>query len=85
MSGNNWIAQDLADILALPVERPADTETTALGAAMLAAVGAGVYASLNDAGAMCSDITRFGAAMATEIRAQRINFWRQSLRQLISA
>ena len=36
MSANNWLAKDLADMLAIPVERPADVETTALGAAMLA-------------------------------------------------
>ena len=41
MSANDWIAQDLADILGVPVDRPADVETTARGAAMLAAVGAG--------------------------------------------
>src|SRR3546814_5139246 len=36
MAANNWMAQDLADILDLPVERPDFVETTALGAAMLA-------------------------------------------------
>ena len=35
MSANDWIAQDLADILGVPVDRPADVETTARGAAML--------------------------------------------------
>ena len=44
MVANNWLAQDLADMLDLPVERPAFVETTALGAAMLAAVGAGIHA-----------------------------------------
>src|SRR5690606_14585217 len=36
MSANDWMAQDIADILDLPVERPDYVETTALGAAMLA-------------------------------------------------
>ena len=41
MSVNDWMAQDLANILDLPVERPDFVETTALGAAILAAVGCG--------------------------------------------
>ncbi|MBF6949293.1 FGGY-family carbohydrate kinase, partial [Acinetobacter baumannii] len=43
MSANDWMAQDLADVLGVKVERPGFVETTALGAAMLAAAGAGMY------------------------------------------
>ncbi len=39
MAANDWMAQDLADVLGIPVERPGFVETTALGAAMLAACG----------------------------------------------
>jgi sugar (pentulose or hexulose) kinase len=39
-----------ADITGVPVSRPDDVETTARGAAMLAAVGAGMYASVREAG-----------------------------------
>jgi xylulokinase len=39
-----------ADITGVPVSRPADVETTARGAAMLAAVGAGMYPTVRDAG-----------------------------------
>jgi glycerol kinase len=46
MVANNWLCQLIADVSAVPVERPAFTETTALGAAMLAALGAGVASSL---------------------------------------
>src|SRR6185503_12146586 len=49
MSANDWMAQDLADILGLPVERPDFVETTALGAAMLAGLGHGLFASLEQA------------------------------------
>ena len=45
MSANDWMAQDIANILNLPIERPDFVETTALGAAMLAATGAGLYRS----------------------------------------
>jgi len=47
MVGNDWFAQCLADTLNLPVERPRFTETTVVGAATLAGLGAGLYASLD--------------------------------------
>src|SRR5262245_29174358 len=46
MVANDWLCQFLADVTAVPVERPANTETTALGAALLALVGVGAVSSL---------------------------------------
>ncbi|AXB78410.1 glycerol kinase [Novosphingobium sp. P6W] len=83
MSANNWMAQDLADILALPVERPADTETTALGAAMLAGVGVGLHASLEDAMTMGGVLTRFIPSMGEATRSARIGPWQSGLRRHI--
>jgi len=48
MVANDWLLQCLADITGVPVERPDNIETTALGAARLAGLGAGVYDSLED-------------------------------------
>lgn len=80
MSANDWMAQDLADMLALPVERPAFVETTALGAAMLAARGAGVFASLEAAAqAMAGDRRTFMPAMADAVRRERIVSWKRAL------
>lgn len=45
---NDWVMQYLADMLGTPVERPVVTETTALGAAYLAGLGAGLFASLEE-------------------------------------
>jgi glycerol kinase len=83
MSANDWIAQDLADVLALPVERPADIETTALGAAMLAGVGAGLHGSLQDAMCMGGARRSFTAEMAGGVRDARIALWREGLRRHI--
>ena len=49
MVGNDWLCQFLADVCDVPVERPQLTETTALGAAMLASLGAGLLGGLADA------------------------------------
>ena len=45
MVANDWLAQCLADITGVPVERPVVTETTALGAAYLAGLTTGLYGS----------------------------------------
>lgn len=80
MSANDWMAQDLADILGVTVERPDFVETTALGAAMLAAVGAGIHASLEDAAqAMRGKVRRFEPAMAASTREERLARWRKAL------
>ena len=80
MSANNWLAQDLADMLDLPVERPAFVETTALGAAMLAAVGVGIYPDLETAAdRMRGEVTRFVPAMGDEERTRRLHGWKDAL------
>ncbi|MFN4113232.1 MAG: FGGY family carbohydrate kinase [Sphingomonadaceae bacterium] len=80
MSANDWMAQDLADMLDLDVERPDYVETTALGAAMLAAVGAGLHPSLGAAAdAMRGAVRRFVPAMAADVRAHRLSGWRKAL------
>jgi glycerol kinase len=80
MSANDWIAQDLADILVLPVERPDFVETTALGAAMLAGVGAGLFASLNEAAAAMRGPTRhFSPRMSDAVRSARFAGWKAAL------
>ncbi|OZG73135.1 glycerol kinase [Hahella sp. CCB-MM4] len=45
---NDWVMQFLSDILQVQVDRPLVTETTALGAAMLAALQQGIYSSLEE-------------------------------------
>ena len=80
MSANDWLAQDLADLLNLPIERPANVETTALGAAMLAATGAGLYPSISDAAqAMRGPFTAFQPSMADDVRQRREADWAAAL------
>ncbi len=80
MSANNWMAQDLADVLAIPVERPRFVETTALGAAMLAGLGAGLFASLKEAAAtMRGAVECFEPKMDEAVRQERLERWRKAL------
>ena len=48
MTGNDWLMQFLANILNIKVNRPKITETTALGAAMMAAYTDGKYSTLEE-------------------------------------
>ncbi|MFP8965386.1 glycerol kinase GlpK [Pokkaliibacter sp. CJK22405] len=48
MIANDWLLQHLADILRIEVERPHIIETTALGAACLAGLHKGMFASLEE-------------------------------------
>lgn len=84
MVANDWMAQDLADILAIDVERPAFIETTALGAAMLAAVGAGLYPSLEAATVMRGGVKRFQPSMANADRQIRLNGWGDALSRVLA-
>jgi glycerol kinase len=80
MSANDWLAQDIADVTALPVVRPDFVETTALGAAMLAAVGAGLHRSLEDvAAAMIGGTRSFAPEMGKDVREARLAAWDQAL------
>jgi glycerol kinase len=84
MVSNGWMVQDLADILAVEVERPYFVETTALGAAMLAGVGAGLYASLADAAVMRGSVGRFSPAMDSAAREARLSGWKDALGRVLA-
>lgn len=68
MVGNDWFCQRLADLTGLAVERPVVTETTALGAAYLAGLGAGLFKDTKDIGARWALDRRFAPAMKKPLR-----------------
>ncbi|MGH7313658.1 MAG: glycerol kinase GlpK [Candidatus Rokuibacteriota bacterium] len=78
-AANDFLCQFQADILDVPVLRPAVIETTGLGAAYLAGLGAGIWRSL-DALAERATIERtFTPAMDPAARAQRYEGWRRAV------
>jgi glycerol kinase len=80
MAANDWMAQDIADVTGLAVVRPDFVETTALGAAMLAAVGAGLHPSLGAAAAaMIGPEKRFLPKMPADERERRLAEWNAAL------
>jgi glycerol kinase len=84
MAANDWMAQDLADMLGVPVERPDFVESTALGAAMLAATGARLYPTLTDAAtAMRGTATRFTPSLGADTRQARLAGWQKALAKIL--
>ena len=83
MVGNDWMAQDLADMLAIPVDRPDFAETTALGAAMLAGVGCGLFSGLDEAAGMRGAGTTFEPALDSMLREKRLAGWSAAVERTI--
>ncbi len=75
MTANDWLMQFLADLLDMPVERPTVTETTALGAARLAGLGAGLYSSPHDLAGQWRLDRRFDPSMPSETRERLLAGW----------
>ena len=83
MVANDWMAQDMADMLALTVERPEFAETTALGAAMLAGVGCGLFRDLEEAAAMRGAVETFAPKMSESGRDQRLSGWKAAVESVL--
>jgi glycerol kinase len=75
MSANEWAMQFLSDILGAEVDRPEITETTALGAAWLAGMQAGVYLGAKDFANSWALDRRFSPTMADATRANKYDRW----------
>jgi glycerol kinase len=84
MVANDWTMQFLADILGLPVERPKILETTALGAAYLAGLQAGVFQDTDEIAEMWRLDARFQPAMAPEARNRNVSGWADALRRALA-
>ncbi len=81
---NDWLMQRLADIVDLPVERPVITETTALGAAFLAGLYAGVFPDAAKLSAIWKRERRFEPKMAAEENERLYAGWKAAVRRIRS-
>lgn len=81
MVNNDWLSQYLANVLNIAIERPMQTETTALGAAYLAGLQVGVYDSLDDLSANWNRETQFTPKMDNDLRTQVTAGWADAVRR----
>jgi glycerol kinase len=78
-SANDLLMQFQADILGVPIERPRMVETTALGAAFLAGLAAGVWASPDEIRKAWKAGKRFEPKMSDDERELHLRKWRKAL------
>jgi len=76
---NNLLMQFQADILGVPVVRPQVTETTALGAAYLAGLAKGFWASPQEVQSKRQTDLHFEPTMSSGERAERRSLWRRAV------
>lgn len=84
MVKNNWVCQFLADITGTPVLRPTIIETTALGAAYLAGLQAGVFTSVDDIAERWQQDRVFEASMPTAARDALYAGWQNAVKQVLA-
>jgi glycerol kinase len=80
---NNLLMQFQADLLGIPVVRPAITETTALGAAYLAGLSCGVFKSLDELSAQWQVERRFEPNLAPNHAAELMARWEHAVQQTV--
>ncbi|MBV5296210.1 MAG: glycerol kinase GlpK [Curvibacter lanceolatus] len=78
---NDLLMQMQADLLGIPVVRPAVIETTALGAAYLAGLGSGLYAGLDELSQQWRAERTFVPQLARDLARERIAHWERAVRQ----
>ena len=84
MSASDWTMQFLADILGAPVDRPKVLETTALGAAWLAGMRAGVYPDAEGFAAIWALDRNFAPGMEAKTRESRYAGWKDAVSRTLS-
>jgi glycerol kinase len=84
MTANDRVLQGLADVLGAPVDRPKVLETTALGAALLAGMRAGLYPGPAEFARTWALDRRFEPAMDAERREEHYAGWRDAVRRTLT-
>jgi glycerol kinase len=80
---NDLLMQFQADLLGIPVIRPAVIETTALGAAYLAGLSSGVYGSIDELSGMWRAERKFLPTLGADRAAELMARWEQAVRQTV--
>ena len=79
-SANRFLMQFQADIMGITVQRPAVLETTALGAALLAGLGVGIFNSLEETASGWHVEDEFRPEMPPEAAARLLKGWKRAIR-----
>ena len=81
MAASDWTMQALANVTGVPVDRPRNFETTALGAAYLAGLDAGLYPEPDEFARRWQAERRFVPALDASERQRRRAGWADAVRR----
>jgi glycerol kinase len=84
MARNAWFLQRQADVLGLPVLQAPQSESTALGAAYLAGLRAGVWPDLDSLRRLGQEARRFDPQWSADERARHLAQWRRAVKAVIA-
>ena len=84
MAASNWTMQMLSDLVELPVDRPKNLETTALGAAYLAGMQIGFYPSMSDFSDSWQSDSQFNSKMKSDSRERKLAGWKDAVKRTLS-
>jgi len=85
MTNGDWFVQRLADLTGIPIERPTETETTALGAGWLAGSAVGLLPPVAELSSLWRLDRRFDPAMSEDRRAAHRAAWLNAIGRVRSA
>ena len=83
-SANAFLMQFQADVIGIPVVRPAVLETTALGAALLAGLGVGLYRDLSETAAVWQKDLVFSPRMDEATRLLNLKGWHKAVQRSLN-
>ncbi|MEL6369569.1 MAG: glycerol kinase GlpK [Pseudomonadota bacterium] len=83
MVANAWLLQSMADILDLRIVRPKIRETTALGAAYLAGLKAGLYRDTGEIADLWEEDTAFSPSLGASAREELLQGWKNAVNRTL--
>ena len=83
-SANRFLLEFQADLLGIPVVRPSCIESTAFGAAALAGIGVGLYASENEVASLITEETRIDAGQNDAWREEKMRAWKRAVERSLA-
>jgi glycerol kinase len=84
MARNQWFLQCQADVLGLPVVQSGSSEATAVGAAYLAGLSAGVWPDVESLRKLQTSSKTFAPRLSEEARRHRLEQWRRAVKAVIA-
>jgi glycerol kinase len=83
VTNSDVLMQFQSDLLGIPVERPRSVEATALGAALMAGIGTGLWSGIEDLRSMETDSRVFAPSMSEEQREGLYRGWLEAVKKIL--